>query len=118
MIYCLCQWMALHCATTALDGYPSHSDKIYYIWMVTSFYIFSTTFYEPQQSSLPSSSPPLPFIFYFWPIFASVQAEPPESHIINSFTTLSSITSVHQKGLQCYPVAPIIPETRCGMQWK
>jgi len=34
---------ALYCATTALDIYPSLSDKIHYIWMATSFLICSTT---------------------------------------------------------------------------
>ena len=75
----------LYCATTALDGYPLHSDKNNYIWMVTSFYIYSTTFYDLWQSSLPSSSLTLPIIFYFQLIFASIWAEPPASHIISSF---------------------------------
>src|SRR5882724_12378014 len=50
-------WEELYCATTALDGYPLHLDKIHYIWMMTSFYIYSTAFYKPWQSSLPSLSP-------------------------------------------------------------
>ena len=29
----------LYCATTALDGYPSHWDKIQYIQMETYFYM-------------------------------------------------------------------------------
>jgi len=107
----------LYCATTALDGYPSHLDKIHYIWMVTSFYICSTAFYKPWQSSLPSSSFPLPFIFYFWLIFASIWAEPPMSHIISSFTQ-HYLSCLHIKGLLPAPAVPIILETRCGMWWK
>ena len=42
----------LYCSTTALDGYPLHSDKIYYIQMVTSFYICGTTFYNPWYQHL------------------------------------------------------------------
>src|SRR5882724_1127115 len=61
----------VYCVTTALDGYPSHSDKIHYIQMVTSVYICGITFYKPCQSSLPSSSL-FPSTFYFWPIFASI----------------------------------------------
>src|SRR5882724_7898714 len=29
---------ALYCAITALDGYPSHSDNIHYIWSATLIY--------------------------------------------------------------------------------
>jgi len=65
----------LYCATTALDGYHSHLDRIHIIWMVTSFYICGTTFYKLWQLSLLSLSH-LPSILYFWPIFASIQAEP------------------------------------------
>src|SRR5882724_13085716 len=42
----------VHWATTTLDGYPLHSDKIHYIQMVTSVYICGTTFCEPWQSTL------------------------------------------------------------------
>jgi len=108
-------YTALYCATTALDGYPSHSDKIHYIWMVSSVYICSTTFYEPWKSSLLSSSlldPP-----YFQPRFAYIQAEPLVSHIISSFTTASSIICM-SKGAQPDPMVPIISETIHGMWWK
>jgi len=37
----------VYCATTALDGYPSHLDKIQYIQMATPFYICATTPYKP-----------------------------------------------------------------------
>ena len=33
----------LYCATTALDGYPWHSDKIHCIQMVTSLHICGMT---------------------------------------------------------------------------
>src|SRR5882724_7506523 len=52
----------VYCATTALDGYPLHSNKNHYIQMVTSLYVCSTALYKSQKSSLPSSSS-LPFIF-------------------------------------------------------
>jgi len=55
----------VHWATTTLDGYPSHSDKIHYIQMVTSVYICGTTFCDPWQSTLLALSL-LPST-YFWP---------------------------------------------------
>src|SRR5882724_8841263 len=67
----------LYCATTALDRYPSHLDKIHYIKMVTSLYIcMALPSMNHGKSSLPSSSS-FPFILYFQPIFASVKVEPP-----------------------------------------
>src|SRR5882724_997680 len=99
--------LMVYCATTALDGYPSHLDKIHYIWMVSSFYISSTTFYEPQQSSLTSSSLALPIIFYLQPIFASVQAKPPMSYII-SLLTQDHSAFMGIKGVKHDPAVPII----------
>src|SRR5882724_2255681 len=32
-------WEEVYCAITALDGYPSHSDNIHYIWSVTLIYV-------------------------------------------------------------------------------
>src|SRR5882724_2182672 len=46
----------LYCATTALDSYPLHLNKIRYIQIVTSVYICGTAFCEPWQSTLLASS--------------------------------------------------------------
>src|SRR5882724_7161871 len=60
----------VYCATTALDTYPLHPDKIHYIQMVTSVYICGTTFCEPWQSTLlalsllPSTLLPANFCFH------------------------------------------------------
>jgi len=62
------------------------------------FYICGTTFYEPQQIITPIFIT-LWFTLYFQLIFASIQAKPPVSHIISSFSTVSSITYAHQKVL-------------------
>jgi len=55
----------------------------------------------------------IPFVFYFQSIFASVQAEPPTSHFIGSFTLAPSITSACQ-GPWPNTAVPIISETK---QW-
>ena len=89
-----------------------HLDKTHYIRMVTLLYICCIAFYKSQQSSLPSLST-LPFIFYFWPIFVSIWAEPPMDHFIGSFTLASSITSAHQRP-RPDPAVPIISE----IKWK
>jgi len=74
--------------------------------------IYAACLLQLCQSSLLSPSL-LPSTFYFWPIFASIWAEPPVSHIISSFTTASSITSVYQIP-QPDTAVPIILEISCG----
>jgi len=87
----------MYCATTALDGYPLHLDKIHYIQMATSVYKCGTTFYKPWQSTFLSLSL-LPSIWLLADIcFHLSRSEPLVSHIISSFTSASSITSVHQR---------------------
>src|SRR5882724_4279200 len=70
--------------------------SIIFRWQPHSIYVAPPSMNHADHHSHPchSSHPP----FCFWLLFTSVLAEPPANHIIGSFTTTSSITSVHQKG--------------------
>jgi len=107
---------ALYCATTALDGYPSHSDKIHYFQIVTSLYICSTAFYRPCQIItpiliIPPTDPLLPANICFCPSQATYK---PHHQLIHN----SHLSRLCVKRPWPNPVVPIILETRCGMWWK
>jgi len=94
------------------------SDKI--ITFECDLFLFLYMLAPPSmnhnKSSLPSSSP-LWFTLYFQLIFASIQAKPPVSHIISSFSTVSSIHICTSKGpgLTC---SSYHFRDRCRMWWK
>jgi len=52
-----CSACTMYCTTTALDGYPLHSDKIHYTWIVASLYMWN--------SLLWSTASLLPFVIIY-----------------------------------------------------
>src|SRR5882724_9911167 len=97
----------LYCATTALDGYPLHLDKIHYIQIVSSFYICGTTFYEPLQVITPILVPSHASFTSGQYLLLSDPSCPPATSSADSQQSHLSITSVHQKGWP-NPAVPII----------
>src|SRR5882724_11533178 len=95
----------LYCAITALDGYPSHSDNIHYIQLVTLIYVLppftnqAIHHFRPQHSSHPpfASSRHLPMPELSHP-----------NHVIGSFVTGTSITSACQEA----GPNPVVPSLR------
>src|SRR5882724_12161690 len=87
-------WEEVYCATTALDGYPSHSDNIHYIRSATLIYVLPpSTNHAIHHFHPPHSSHP--------PFASSRHLPMPEpshlNHIIGSFVTGTSIMSAHQE---------------------
>ena len=114
LLLCLLH-LTLYCATTALDRYPSHLDKIHHIQTVTSVYICSTTFYEPRQSGLLSSSllpsTLLPANICFHLSWATHE---PHHWLIHN----SLIYHICASKSRPNPTVPIILDRSCGMWWK
>jgi len=98
-------WEEVHCAITALDGYPSHSDNIHYIQSATLIYVILPSMNHAIHHFCPwhSSHPPFASSWHF---LTPKLSHP--SHIIGSFVTGTSITSACQEAWH----NPVVPSLR------